>query len=108
MDGAARRPCPAAAAGTPCRCPSHAFIGDPMRRTPVAVAALAVLALTGTVACSSSSGGTSSKTITVAYQKFGSFIQLDAQMQKVKTEYQQAHPGYTVKLEPIEASENDY
>jgi multiple sugar transport system substrate-binding protein len=84
-----------------------------MRRTPskryttIAVSALAALSLTAT-ACSSSSGGGSSKTVTVAYQKFGAFIQLDQQLQKVKKEYEAAHPGYTVKLEPIEASENDY
>jgi len=79
-----------------------------MRRS-FTIAALAALALTGTAACSSgNSGGSSDKTITVAYQKFGAFIQLDAQMQKVKTAYEAAHPGYTVKLLPIEASENDY
>jgi multiple sugar transport system substrate-binding protein len=79
-----------------------------MRHT-LAVAALAALALTAPAACSSGgSGSSSAKTITVAYQKFGSFVQLDDQLKKVKTQYEQAHPGYTVKLVPIEASENDY
>ncbi len=78
-----------------------------------AVAALSALVITAaaaaTTACgSSSSGDSSSKTITVAYQKFGTFIQMDQHMQKIKTEYEKAHPGYTVKLNPIEASENDY
>jgi multiple sugar transport system substrate-binding protein len=77
-----------------------------MRRT-LTIAALAALALTGTVACSSG-GGNSAKTITVAYQKFGSFVQLDNEMKKVKGEYEKAHSGYTVKLVPIEAPENDY
>jgi len=78
-----------------------------MRRT-FTIAALAALTLTGATACSSDDGGSDAKTITVAYQKFGAFIQLDAQMQKVKTEYENAHPGFTVKLVPIEAAENDY
>ncbi len=83
-----------------------------MRRT-FTIAALAAIALAGTAACSSgdnnsgSSGGTS-KTLTVAYQKFGAFIQMDDQMKKVKAAYEAAHPGYTVKLVPIEAAENDY
>jgi multiple sugar transport system substrate-binding protein len=71
-------------------------------------AALSALLLTGSLAACGSSGGDSGKTITIAYQKFGAFVQLDTQLQKVKAEYEAAHPGYKVKLEPIEASENDY
>jgi multiple sugar transport system substrate-binding protein len=82
-------------------------------RHNIAVAALSALVITATTAattaCGSSSGdSSSSKTITVAYQKFGTFIQMDQHMQKIKAEYEKAHPGYTVKLNPIEASENDY
>jgi multiple sugar transport system substrate-binding protein len=83
------------------------------RRKPgaKAVTAAAVLlagsaCLTGCTLSGSSSGG--SKTITVAYQEYGDFTQLNAEMQTVKSEYQAAHPGYTVDLEPIQASENDY
>jgi multiple sugar transport system substrate-binding protein len=78
-----------------------------MRRS-VAIAALTALTLSGATACSSSSSDSSAKTITVAYQKFGAFIQLDDQMKKIKAEYEKAHAGYTVKLVPIQASENDY
>jgi multiple sugar transport system substrate-binding protein len=77
-------------------------------RHRIAVAALSALVLTASAACGSSSGGSDSKTITVAYQKFGNFIALDKQLQKVKQQYESAHPGYTVKLNPIEATENDY
>jgi len=72
------------------------------------LAALSALALTASAACGSSSGGATSKTITIAYQKFGTFLQLDNQLKTVKTEYESAHPGYKVNLEPIEAPENDY
>ncbi|WP_433047699.1 extracellular solute-binding protein [Dactylosporangium sp. CS-033363] len=75
-------------------------------RKNIAVVALAALLLSA-AGCGASSGD-DAKTITVAYQKFGAFIQLDDQLKRVKGEYEAAHPGYTVKLLPIEASENDY
>jgi multiple sugar transport system substrate-binding protein len=76
-------------------------------RTRAVAAATALILGAGVLAgCSGSS--TSSKTITVAYQEFGDFTQLNTQMQSVKAQYEKAHPGYTVKLEPIQASENDY
>jgi multiple sugar transport system substrate-binding protein len=67
----------------------------------------AALALT---ACSSSTsgGGSGGKTLKVAYQKFGNEIHVDAHMQKVKAQFEAAHPGITVKLDPINVSENDY
>ena len=86
------------------------------RRTALVAAALAVT-LGALPACSSSSSGSggsggasdpASKTITIAYQKFGAFTQMDSHMTKVKAEYEAAHPGMTVKLNPIQADENDY
>jgi multiple sugar transport system substrate-binding protein len=47
-------------------------------------------------------------TLTVAYQDFGTSHQLDTQLKKVKTEYEAANPGATVKLLPINADENSY
>lgn len=70
----------------------------------VAVAAVAAAALTG---CTSG-GGSGDKTIKVAYQKFGTFTQMDDQMKSVKKQYEAAHKGTTVKLIPIQAAENDY
>lgn len=69
--------------------------------------AAAALALT---ACSSSTsgGGSGGKTLKVAYVKFGNEIAVDAHMQKVKAQFEAAHPGITVKLDPIAAAENDY
>ncbi|MBL7257810.1 extracellular solute-binding protein [Paractinoplanes lichenicola] len=79
-------------------------------RPKLVLAALTALTLTvASAGCGGSdSGGDDDKTITVAYQKFGTFIQLDQQLQDVKKEYEAAHAGYTVELVPIEASENDY
>jgi multiple sugar transport system substrate-binding protein len=76
-------------------------------RHRIVLAALSALVVTA-AGCGSSGSGDSDKTVTVAYQKFGAFIQLDDQLKKVKAEYEQAHPGYKVELLPIEAAENDY
>ncbi len=78
--------------------------------TRVLVAATTlILGAGGLSACSSSgSGSAGSKTVTVAYEEFGDFTQLNTQMLLVKKQYEAAHPGFTVKLEPIQAAENDY
>jgi multiple sugar transport system substrate-binding protein len=70
----------------------------------VAVAAVAAAALTG---CTSG-GDSGGKVIKVAYQKFGTFTQMDAQMKRVKKQYESEYKGSTVKLIPIQAAENDY
>ena len=87
------------------------------RRKALLAAAVAVT-LSALPACSSSSSGSGGssggasdsapKMITVAYQKFGAFTQMDSHMTKVKAQYEAAHPGVTVKLNPIQADENDY
>jgi multiple sugar transport system substrate-binding protein len=88
-------------------------------RKPLVIV-LAAATIIGTAAgCSSgssksstNSGGSNSSgksvTISVAYEKFGPSTQLDALFKTVKPEYEAAHPGYKVNLEPIQAAENDY
>jgi multiple sugar transport system substrate-binding protein len=85
---------------------------DRMRgRTRIVAAAAALL-----VGCAAFTSGCSltgsskagAKTITVVYQENSGFMQLDAQLKTVKKEYEAAHPGYTVDLQPINAQENDY
>ncbi len=79
-----------------------------MKRTRIiaGLAAVAVAAV-GLAGCSSS-GSASSDTIKIAYQKFGAFQQLDAQMKVVKQEYEKDNPGKKVTLVPIQAQGNDY
>ncbi|NUP52438.1 MAG: extracellular solute-binding protein [Catenulispora sp.] len=74
------------------------------------LACFAVVTAVGLAACSSSSKSASGggKTLKVAYVKFGNEIQVDAHMQKVKAQFEAAHPGISVKLDPIAAAENDY
>lgn len=72
---------------------------------------LVSLALVAGLLAACSGGGSSGgdgKTIKVAYQKYGSFTQMDDHMQKVKTEFEAAHPGVKVQLVPIQAQEADY
>ncbi|MBF4607908.1 extracellular solute-binding protein [Curtobacterium sp. VKM Ac-1393] len=79
-----------------------------MKRTRIiaGLAAVAVAAV-GLAGCSAS-GSASSDTIKIAYQKFGAFQQLDAQMKVVKKEYEKDNPGKKVTLVPIQAQGNDY
>jgi multiple sugar transport system substrate-binding protein len=76
-------------------------------RKLLAATAVGLLA-TGALAACSSDGSSSASTITVAYENFGSFTQMNQLMKKVKAEYEKANPKMSVKLEPIQADENDY
>ncbi|NNC11747.1 extracellular solute-binding protein [Planctomonas sp. JC2975] len=73
----------------------------------LSVLAVGVVAAAALAGCSSSGGG-SDKVIKVAYQKFGNFTQMDTQMKAVAKQFEAANKGYTVKLIPIQAAENDY
>ena len=82
-------------------------------RPPVLVT-LAAVGL-GLTACGSGgtpeSGSTepaADTTITVAYQKTDSMTQLDALLQKSKAEFEEANPGMTIELQPINAQEDGY
>lgn len=60
---------------------------------------------------STSSDGSASvsRTITVAYQQFGKPPYFTAEwLQQSAKQFEKAHPGVMVKLEPIDASENDF
>ncbi|MBJ2121328.1 extracellular solute-binding protein [Arthrobacter sp. MSA 4-2] len=48
------------------------------------------------------------KSITVAYQTTATYTQVDKLMKKAKEDFEEANPGSTVELEPIQAEENDY
>ncbi|MGK9219932.1 MULTISPECIES: extracellular solute-binding protein [unclassified Microbacterium] len=78
-----------------------------MRRTMTSLALLGAgaLLLSG---CGGGEAGGDADTIRVAYQKFGTFTQLDDLLQDVKADYEEAHEGVTVELVPIEAQQNDY
>jgi len=77
-------------------------------RLTTLVAASAALVLSATGCGIVGGGGSSDKTIKVAYQKFGTYVQADKHLKKVKKQFEKKHPGMTVKLIPIQAAENDY
>ena len=77
-----------------------------MRRQSALIMAAVMLA----AAASGCGGGSSSdsKTIKVAYQKFGNFIGADELFKKIKPVFEQQNPGVKLKLIPINADENSY
>ncbi|MFF1879908.1 extracellular solute-binding protein [Pseudarthrobacter sp. NPDC058196] len=78
-----------------------------MRRrvsTTVSLLAAAVLALAGCTPADPAGG----KTIKVAYQKTDSFTALDTMFQDAKKEFEAAHRGVTIELQPIQANDDDY
>jgi multiple sugar transport system substrate-binding protein len=67
----------------------------------------AVMVAAAVSACGSG-GSSDSKTIKVAYQKFGNFIGADLLFKKIKPVFEQQNPGLKLKLIPIQADENSY
>src|SRR3569833_2918370 len=67
----------------------------------------AVTVAAGLSACGDS-GSSDSKTIKVAYQKFGNLIGADELFKKIKPVFEQQNPGVKLKLIPVEADENSY
>jgi carbohydrate ABC transporter substrate-binding protein, CUT1 family (TC 3.A.1.1.-) len=85
-----------------------------MRRSAITATTVTVVGAFALVGCSSGgsqsgeSGDASAKTITIAYQKTASFHQLDDLLQSVKPTFEAANEGVTVKLQPIEAEQDQY
>ena len=82
-------------------------------RRKAAVAVTGVLALAALTACSGDDGGAEGDaagdtTVTVAYQKTTAFHQLDDMLQVAKTQFEEANPGTTIDLQPIEAEQDQY
>lgn len=73
------------------------------------LAALAVMATGAAVLTGcSSSGQAQAKTVTVMYESTDAFPVLNDLFTKIKPEFEKAHPGVTVKLQPIKANDDDY
>jgi multiple sugar transport system substrate-binding protein len=83
-------------------------------RLKAAVAASGVLALAALTGCSGGDGGaegddaSGASTVTVAYQKTTAFHQLDDMLQQAKAQFEEANPGITIDLQPIEAEQDQY
>jgi len=73
----------------------------------VAAGAVAVLLLGGCTAGGGDADG-GDKTITVVYSKTDSFTVLDTLLTTAKEQFEAAHDGVTVDLQPITATDDDY
>lgn len=78
-----------------------------MKRITVTTLAATLVAGAALAGCSSSDSG-DPNTIKVAYQHYGGFVQAHDHFQRVKADFEAAHPDITVELVPIEATETDY
>lgn len=75
------------------------------RRALVATSAAAAL-IAALAGCSG--GDQDPNTVTIAYQKFGSFVAADTLFKKVKKDFEAANPDAKVELRAIEAPAEDY
>jgi len=78
------------------------------RRRVLAVAAAATTTVLLAAGCAGGSGGGDEETLKVAYQKFGTFTQMDDHMKAVAAEFEAANPDMTVELVPIAGQNDDY
>jgi multiple sugar transport system substrate-binding protein len=73
-----------------------------------AAALVAAGALAFTLAACGGGGGGGESSVTVSYRQFGGNRVQENFLTAVKAEFEQTHPGVTVDLQPIQASENEY
>lgn len=79
------------------------------RNVKFAVAVLAGTAMFALAGCTpAAESGDGPKTLKIVYQKTDSFTALDTLFSKVKPEFEAAHEGVTVELQPIQANDDDY
>jgi multiple sugar transport system substrate-binding protein len=71
------------------------------------LAAAGLLAMT-LAACGGGGSGSGESTVTVAYRQFGGTRVQENYLTQIKAQFEQAHPGVTLDLQPIQASENEY
>ncbi|WP_457967757.1 extracellular solute-binding protein [Arthrobacter sp. D1-29] len=79
-----------------------------MRRRALKITSLIASAAFALAACSPASPESETKTLKVVYQKTDSFTALDDMFKAAKAEFEAAHQGVTVELEPIQANDDDY
>lgn len=77
------------------------------RRTTLAAAVTGLAAMLAT-ACGASANAAGGKTLTVVYENYGTFHAAGDLFRHIVPEFEKQHPGWTVKLDPIQAAENDY
>ena len=79
-----------------------------MARRPLTTLSLLAAAVLALASCTPGNPAEGPKTIKVAYQKTDAFTALDTMFQSAKKEFEAAHQGVTVELQPIQANDEDY
>ena len=72
------------------------------------VALLSAAVLLATSACSPEQPAAENRTLKIVYEKTDSFTALDTLFTKIKPEFEAAHKGVKVELQPIQANDDDY
>ncbi|WP_104137973.1 extracellular solute-binding protein [Cryobacterium sp. Y62] len=79
------------------------------RNVRFAVSVLAVTSMVALVGCSTAADNDGdTQTLKIVYQETDSFTALDTLFTKIKPEFEAAHDGVTVELQPIQANDDDY
>ena len=79
------------------------------RNVRFAVSVLAVTSMVALVGCSTAADDKGdTQTLKIVYQETDSFTALDTLFTKIKPEFEAAHNGVTVELQPIQANDDDY
>ncbi|WP_104082461.1 extracellular solute-binding protein [Cryobacterium sp. Y11] len=79
------------------------------RTVRLAVSVLAATSMVALVGCSpTAEDNGDAQTLKIVYQETDSFTALDTLFTKIKPEFEAAHEGVTVELQPIQANDDDY
>lgn len=80
------------------------------RNAKLAVSVLVATSMVALAGCSAAGGdaGGDTKTLKIVYEKTDSFAALDTLFTKIKPEFEAAHKGVKVDLQPIQANDDDY
>src|SRR4051794_36517247 len=79
-----------------------------LRTARIVLSAAVATTMLGLVACTGGGAQPADRTVTVMYEHSDGFGALDDLFEKVKPEFESAHQGVTVDLQPVEASDDDY
>ena len=78
------------------------------RNAKLAVSVLVATSMVALAGCSSAADGGDKQTLKIVYQETDSFTALDTLFNTIKPEFEAAHEGVTINLQPIQANDDDY
>lgn len=78
------------------------------RNAKLSVSVLVATSMVALAGCSSAADGGDKQTLKIVYQETDSFTALDTLFNTIKPEFEAAHEGVTIDLQPIQANDDDY